>query len=232
MRWTSHVCGNSERTALKLAIPLQAAVRRWLARQTEVGACHAQKDDWDRCLASSDSAAHDHSQPGSSNTAAMLVLDKAAECLAVGGSPGCMASSDCCSIPLSSLPPARSLDVTKSEHGCRPLDKAAVMAVDAESQGLHIDDEELAGLNLQGVQLLLELHDDWRKHSIRDKQCEADAAVTDQHASDDTACHETLQDSHGVSETVCLQTVSSGSSCNLEQVCKADHASCISVCGS
>ena len=164
----------------------------------------------------------------------MLVLDEATECLAVEDFFGCMASPDSCSIPMSDLPPATSPEMTKSEHGCRPLvdDKAPVMAVNADAPRAHVDDEEHAGLDLQRLQLLLDLHDSWQKQSTCDKQCEVDAAVYAQHASHDTESHETLQDSRCVSETVCLQTVSSGSSCNLEQVCKANHASCISVCGS
>ena len=236
VHWTSHACGNTEHTALSrpCKIALQAAVRRWLARCSEAKACQAQRDGWDRCLMSDGSTDQDHSQPGSSASAAMLIPDEAAECLAAEHLPGCMASSDSCSIPISSLTPTRPLEMTNSEHDCRPLvnDKAPVMAMDADAQGAHVDDEELAGLDLQRLQLLLELHDDWRKQSTCEKQCESDAAVSAQHASDDAASHETLQDSCSISETVRLQTVTSGSSCNLEQVCKANYASLTPACGS
>ena len=121
-----------------------------------------------------------------------------------------------------------------SEHGCRPLvnGKAPVMIVGADAPDAHVDNEEHAGLDLQRLQTLLELHDDWQKQSTYDKQCEVHAAVFAEHASDDTASHEILPENRCVSETVYLQTVTIGSSCNLEQVCKVDHTSVPSACSS
>ncbi len=209
-------------------------MRSWLARHSEDGACHAHKGDWDRCLAandSKDSTAQNHPQPGSSNSAAKLGLDEAAECLAVEEFFGCMASSDSCSIPMSGLSPARSLEMTDSEHDCSPLvnHKAHAMAVDADAQEAPVDDEELAGLDLQRLQLLLEVHDDWRKQSTCDRRCEIDAAVSAQHASDDTACHKTLQDYRCASETVLLWTVTGGSSYKSEKVRKTSYASLLQL---
>ena len=199
-------------------------MRRWLARHSEDGACHAPND-------SKDSTAQNHPQPGSSNSAAKLVLDEAAECLAVEEFFGCMASSDSCSIPVSGLSPARSLEMTDSEHDCSPLvnDKAPVMAEDADAQEAHVDDEELAGLDLQRLQLLLKVHDDWRKQSTCDRQYEIDAAVSAQHASDDTACHKTLQDYRCASETGLLRTVTGASSYKSEKVRKTSSASLLQL---
>ena len=209
-------------------------MRRWLARRSQESAFNAQKDDWDRCLTPDNSAAQNYLQPGSNNSAGILEVDEAADWLLLDEISGCMASSDSCSIPMSSLLPARSLELITAEHSCCPMviDEAPVRALDADAQKARVDYERHALLEFQRLSLLLEVHDDWLKQLTCDKQCEADTARSAQHPSEDMASKESLQETCHAFRRLPRQTVTTGSSFDPGEVCKANCANVTAACGS